>query len=207
MPMIDIGANLLDGMFSGNYHGSNHHIPDINYVLARATAVGITHIMVTAGTLSEAKDALAMVSSHNNLYCTVGVHPTRANEFDADPAGYLDQLLGVAKAGAASGKIVAIGECGLDYDRLQFCSKEVQLRHFEKHFVLAEQTGLPMFLHNRNSTSDLAAEIKKNRHRFTHGVVHSFDGSDEEVKQLLALDLYIGINGTVHTSPPTRASL
>jgi TatD DNase family protein len=146
------------------------------------------------------RDALSLVSKYDHLYCTVGVHPTRANEFginDGQANDYLQQLLTVAKDGQAKGKIVAIGECGLDYDRLQFCSKEVQLAHFEKHFVLTEATGLPMFLHNRNTGGDFAREVKKHRHRFTHGVVHSFDGSEDEVKELLALDLFIGINGIV----------
>jgi Tat protein secretion system quality control protein TatD with DNase activity len=195
IPMIDIGANLLDDMFNGNYHGSNHHVPDMDHVIKRALAVGLTHIIVTAGSLSEAKLALPFTQRASQLYCTVGVHPTRANEFEANPTEYYQQLLAVAREGRAAGKIVAIGECGLDYDRLQFCSKEVQLRHFQCHFDLAQATGLPMFLHNRASTQDFAEQVRTHRHKFKYGVVHSFDGSEEEVKQLLALDLFIGING------------
>lgn len=83
----------------------------------------------------------------------------------------------------------------IDYDRLQFCSKETQKKYFEAQFELAEKTKLPMFLHNRNTGDDFVNMIKANRHRFTHGVVHSFTSTVEEMKQLVDLGLYIGING------------
>ena len=54
------------------------------------------------------------------------------------------------------GKVVAIGECGLDYDRLQFCDADQQQEGFRLHFDLVQKTKLPMFLHNRNSTEDFA---------------------------------------------------
>lgn len=128
------------------------------------------------------------------LYSTVGCHPTRCSEFEEHPGGpevYYQELLKLVQ----SKSVIAIGECGLDYDRLQFCSKEVQKKYFEKQFDLAEKTNLPMFLHNRNTGQDFYDMIKANRHRFKNGVVHSFTGSMEEMKMLVELDLYIGVNG------------
>lgn len=135
---IDIGANLLDGMFQGNYHGKQRHSADLSSVLQRAWSTGLSHIMVTAGNLQESRDALDFVADDPRLFSTVGVHPTRSNEFDQkeNDFDYLDELIKVAKRGVASGKIVAVGECGLDYDRLHFSDKDTQLRHFDKHFKL-----------------------------------------------------------------------
>ena len=135
---IDIGANLLDGMFQGTYHGKQRHPADLSSVLQRAWSNGLSHIIVTAGNLQESRDALNFVADDARLFSTVGVHPTRTNEFESkqNECDYLEELIKVAKRGVASGKIVAVGECGLDYDRLHFSDKETQLKHFDKHFRL-----------------------------------------------------------------------
>eukprot|EP01006_Ploeotia_vitrea_P018080 TRINITY_DN49342_c0_g1_i1.p2 TRINITY_DN49342_c0_g1~~TRINITY_DN49342_c0_g1_i1.p2 ORF type:complete len:262 (-),score=30.19 TRINITY_DN49342_c0_g1_i1:1529-2314(-) len=141
-------------------------------------------------------EALKLAKENDALYCTVGVHPTRCNEFDDEkttPDDHLKALQEVVSSG--KGKVVAIGECGLDYDRTQFCDKDVQQKYFEKQFQLAESSGLPMFLHNRNTSGDFAKLVRANRHRFTEAVAHSFTGSIDELKELLDLGLYIGING------------
>lgn len=97
------------------------------------------------------------VENDPTLFTTVGIHPCRAQDFEhyADP---LEKLKEKALEGKKKGDVVAIGECGLDYDRLNFCPKDVQLRHFPKHFELTEITGLPMFLHNRASSDDFLGE-------------------------------------------------
>jgi len=66
-----------------------------------------------------------------DLYATIGCHPTRSTEFEKDPSGYfraLDELVVANLSGP--GRVVAIGECGLDYDRTRFASPVIQQKHF-----------------------------------------------------------------------------
>ena len=108
--LIDIGANLLDGMYQGNYNGKNKHPPDLQSVLKRSWNMGLTHLIVTAGNLQESRDALKFVENDDRLYSTIGVHPTRTNEFeDEKNEDYLNELIKIAKEGVKSGKIVAVG--------------------------------------------------------------------------------------------------
>jgi len=172
------------------------HEADLPAVLERAHASGVEKIIVTAGCLADVEAALAVCADQDWLYTTVGVHPTRAGEFEGDettPDEYLEKLLQLATDNKA--KVVAIGEFGLDFDRLQFCDRETQIKYFERQFELAEKTKLPLFLHNRNTDGTFVEMIRANRSRFGEGVVHSFDGSMEEMLQLVELGLYIGING------------
>jgi TatD DNase family protein len=92
--------------------------------------------------------------------------------------------------------VVAVGEFGLDYDRLQFCEAAVQRQWFEAQLDLSDATRLPLFLHCRNSGTDFADILRKNRHKYhAGGVVHSFDGTLDELKMHLDNGFYIGING------------
>jgi len=196
MKFIDIGANLTDTMYQGEYNGSSKHSPDLDTVLARARAAGLVKMMVTGGNLEESKKALELAKAHEDLYVTVGCHPTRCNEFeqeDGGPETYFNNLLDLIKANKS--RVVAVGEFGLDYDRTKFCEKDVQMKYFVKQLDLCEATGLPLFLHCRNSAEDLVKVLAGNRQRLAGGVVHSFDGTEEERDAILDLGFYIGING------------
>ncbi|KEH24255.1 putative exodeoxyribonuclease I [Medicago truncatula] len=196
--MIDIAVNFTDGMFKGIYNGKQCHVADIPTVLNRAWAAGVHRIIVTGGSLQESREALAIAETDGRLFCTVGVHPTRCKEFEesGDPEKHFQDLLSLAKEGIQKGKVVAVGECGLDYDRLHFCPAEIQKRYFEKQFELAYITKLPMFLHMRAAAADFCEIVEKNKDRFSGGVTHSFTGSMDDCIKLLSFDkMYIGING------------
>ena len=155
---------------------------DTTIVNNRAKEMGIQVIM-TGTTLKESK--LLMNSGE---YYTCGIHPTRSNTIDHTS---MDEMRELIKDGIGN-KLVAIGEMGLDYDRLEFSSKEQQLDGFHKQLEVASEFNLPLFLHNRNTGDDFYNLLKK--YNF-NGVVHSFTDSIDEMRRLVDMGLYIGING------------
>ena len=223
MQFCDIGANVVsatsDTQFDGFYHhgSKRYHESDVVDVLERAHKVGVREILATSGTLDEAKATARQCRTWNTdgvggggeknaalpkMYGTVGVHPTRAGEFNdstkcESPEAYVDALKTVVRENADV--VAAIGECGLDYDRLHFCDKETQKKYFQLQLEeLAGEFELPLFLHSRNSREDFYEILKRNaRHLRKGAVVHSFTGSKEEFEELLALHdkVYIGVNG------------
>lgn len=194
--MIDIGANLTDPMYQGIYNSKRKHESDYSNVMIRAKENAVEKIIITGGNLSESQKAISLSKEYDNLYSTVGCHPTRCKEFEDHESGPEDYLKSLEDLISSSkSKVVAVGEIGLDYDRLHFCPKEIQQRYFEMQLTLAKNTRLPLFLHNRASSNDFFDILHRNRDKFQKGVVHSFDGTKEDVNKIIDLGLHIGING------------
>lgn len=228
---IDAGANLLDSMYQGSYHGKTRHEPDLDLVLERSFVNGIRHIISLAGTSKESEDLLALISQLDQTDCnnqkkvqvfgTVGIHPTRCAEEFADriPSDnetptwipkteqqqneVIENLISIAKTGKSSGSVVAVGEFGLDYARLQFCPKDIQQIGLRAQLEVAIETKLPLYLHNRESGDDLFSILTEYEDRLMfdkdyhgiRGIVHSFDESLDIAKKFISLGLFIGING------------
>ena len=206
---IDVGVNLTDPVFRGVHkHGQRAHEDDLHLVVHRARSVGVHQMIITGGSLHESREAVRM-AKELGLTCTVGCHPTRASEFvqkAASPEAYLQSLRDLAVSNAEV--VVAIGECGLDYDRLFFCDADTQRRFFPLQINLAMDLGLPLFLHDRNSGGDFLSILKDARARgaagskpFPGGVVHSFTGTEGELQAYVELGLYISVNGCSLKTP------
>ena len=231
---VDIGVNLLDPMYSGTYRGKHRHESDMNQILERASSHNIKKMIITAGTIDESKEAYDLASKLRHqtkqihFFSSVGVHPTRCQQefgFDANQSDdeqervlqeKINEMRDLIKTGLSSEPetIVTLGELGLDYARTEFCSIEHQKRGLLAQLKLAlEFPQLPLFIHNRDTGTDLF-EILKNhycndRQQSTNandinkpnnqnqplGVVHSFDGSLDLALKFIDLGLYIGING------------
>lgn len=113
----------------------------------------------------------------------------------------LKKLIHDAKASTPNA-LIAFGEFGLDYDRLHYCSKKIQLHSFaaQLDLVLALEPQLPLFLHSRAAHEDFVRLLKakfgeKLEKLEKGGVVHSFTGTIAEMRELMDLGLYIGTNG------------
>ena len=156
--------------------------------------------MVTGSDLKESKKAITLAERFpGRCYATVGVHPCQADSFDKHPGGptaLLQELETLAVRAKESGLATAFGEIGLDYDRLHFAGKELQLKYFEAQLDIAVKVQLPFFLHSRAASVDFERLLSPRLPSLPKkGLVHSFTGTLEEMERLVALGLDIGVNG------------
>ncbi|KAF2157466.1 putative hydrolase [Myriangium duriaei CBS 260.36] len=196
----DIGINLSDPIYRGVHHGKKAHDDDLDKVIERAVKAGCTKMMITGSDLTESEKAIQIAKDHPGLcYATVGVHPCTAHTFESHPGGpsaLISALRELVQSEATSGAVAAFGEIGLDYDRLQLCKKETQLEFFEKQLDLAVELDLPLFLHSRAAHTDFEAILRKYLPRLPRrGCVHSFTGTEEEMRALVDMGFDIGVNG------------
>ena len=180
LPMIDIGTNLTNTRFQD----------DLDSVLSRARAARVDHIIVTGTSLGASRAALALCKRYPDvLTCTAGVHPHDAKHWDAQSATAISELL-------RQPQVVAVGECGLDFNR-NFSPREAQLACFEAQLQLAADVKKPVFLHERDAHADFFRLLAKYRPQLAGAVVHCFTGGVDELKAYLDLDCHIGITGWV----------
>ena len=176
--MVDIGANLAHKSFRA----------DLDEVLARARRAGVGRIIITGTSVDASEDALELARRHG-LWSTAGVHPHEAKRLDAHALGRLRVL-------AREPEVVALGECGLDFER-NFSPPTEQLRAFEAELELAAELGMPVFMHERRAHADFLRIVQRHRASLARGVVHCFTGSGAELEAYLGLDLHIGITGWI----------
>jgi len=172
MQLVDIGANLTHASFE----------PDLPQVLERARAHGVGTIVVTGTSPQETRKALAL-----GFWTTAGMHPHNAKDCDAGTIPALREL-------ARDPKVVAIGECGLDFNR-NYSPHPDQEKWFVAQLELAAELGKPLFLHSRDAHPRFA-EILRNL-KVGKAVAHCFTGTAEELRAYLDLGLYIGITGWI----------
>lgn len=180
-------------------------------VLKRAYDAGIW--MANVGTtLETSKKAIELAESNEGLFAIVGIHPTHSEPSHADPA----ELGDIAKAGlgtspeifdakimsklAVHPKVVAIGECGLDYFRMSEETKEKQEQLFCSHLELAKEINKPLMLHVRpgkgpSAYDDALAILKEYGHPKSD--FHFFAGSLDEAKRILDSGHMISFSGVI----------
>jgi TatD DNase family protein len=178
--LVDIGANLTHDSFDD----------DRDAVIQRAADAGVTRIVVTGTDGDSSRDALALARSWpGRLYATAGMHPHHASSYTTAVRATISEL-------TEADEVVAVGECGLDYFR-NLSPPEDQRSAFESQLELALQTGLPVFLHQRDAHDDFVSALKPVIGDLSAGVAHCFTGDRDALQDCLALGLYIGITGWI----------
>ncbi len=179
MQLVDIGANLTHPAFHG----------DLPEVLARARAAGVQKIVVTGTSVPESTQALKVSNAHPDMvHATAGVHPHHARECD-------DTTIPALRVLAQQARVVAIGECGLDFNR-NYSPHPDQEKWFAAQVALACELRKPLFLHSRDSKEKFVEVLKQFKNR-PPAVAHCFTGDKAELQAYLDLGLYIGITGWI----------
>ena len=177
--LVDIGVNLAHDSFDA----------DRDEVIARARSAGVERMIVTGSTLTSSEAAVRLAQQDPGLFATVGVHPHHADQVDAAGMPALAAL-------AAHRDTVAVGECGLDFFR-DFSPRDRQESAFRLQLELAMQSGLPVFLHQRDAHERFLAILDECGSNMPAGVAHCFTGGPRELADYLDRGLYVGVTGWI----------
>lgn len=174
--MIDIGANLASAAFT----------PDLDAVLARAYAAGVTSIVATGTSLSASLAVAKLMESKHPvpIFSTSGIHPHTASSASKEALATIERL-------AQHPTCVAVGETGLDYDRMR-STKAEQQASFGAHLDIAKRVNKPLFLHCRDAFEDMHAMLLNHN---GNAVVHCFTGTRSQARAWLDLGYDLGITG------------
>jgi TatD DNase family protein len=159
---------------------------DAGAALERARGSGVRGFVVPGTKLEDAPEAIAVAKGQDDVWCGVGFHPHEAKDCDDAAFAEIERL-------ANDPKVVAIGECGLDYHYMQ-SPRETQIAVFERHIALAKKLDKPIIVHNRESTDDCVDILLRSGVR---GILHSFTESLDVARKLVDGGFFISFSGIV----------
>ena len=178
-------------MFDTHCHLNAEEIyKDIDLHIEEAHKVGVKSFLVVGYDKASSELAVKIAHKYEGCYVAIGFHPTEIDDLSEDD---YDAVMNLAK----DPKVKAIGEIGLDYhwvkDPIQ---REIQKEYFIRQIEFANHVGLPISIHNRESTDD-CLKILKEYPPIKGGIMHCYSGSIETMKELLKLGMYISLGGPV----------
>ncbi|MFA5292403.1 MAG: TatD family hydrolase [Phycisphaerae bacterium] len=178
--------NLIDTHAHLTYEGLIQSLDD---VLQRSSAVGVTK-WISVGTDAEHNEkVIALADKYENLYAALGIHPHHASEYQPQE---LQRLIELAK----HGKVVALGETGLDF-HYNFSKQNAQKELFKSFLEIAAQKKLPVIIHSRNAFDETMEIIDNFADRETKIVFHCWSGTIEQTRIVLDRGFYISFTGVV----------
>ncbi|OVZ59988.1 DNAase [Pigmentiphaga sp. NML080357] len=160
-------------------------LPD---VLERMRANRVTHALCVSVNLPDWPRVVKLAQEHANLWASVGVHP----DYEDTPDPSVEQLVDLA----ATPKVVAIGETGLDYYRLTG-DLEWQRDRFRRHIRAARETGKPLIIHTRSAAEDTLRIMEEEGAADVGGVMHCFTESQQVAEAAIAMNFCISFSGIV----------
>ncbi len=186
LPTLSPGYGLIDSHCHLDMEACQDNIDD----LIDSANQCLVHTIITIGIdLASSQRAVELASTFPGVYASVGIHPHSAEDGDDAIYQQLQKL-------AASKKVVAYGEIGLDYAK-QYAPVERQRVEFIRQLELAKELELPIIIHDRDAHEDTLRIIKEQGPFPADGVMHCFSGDINFAHQVLDLGLYISIPGIV----------
>ena len=188
--IVDTHCHLADAKFRD----------DVEAVIERASGAGVVQIISVGaiGPIENDRLTVEIAERHENIFAAVGVHPHDAKDCTADRIAQLREL-------AASKRVVAIGESGLDFHYMhsQPVAQEASLR---AHLALAAELDLPIVIHCRDAERWLVEIVRETGIPPRGGVIHCFTGDSDAAREFLALGFCISFSGiiTFKNSAPIR---
>lgn len=178
---------LVDSHCHLNYDGLADREAE---VLANARALGVAGFLNISTRQSEWDDVIGAAERNGDVWATIGVHP---HEADAHP----DLGTAALVEAAVHPRVIALGECGLDY-HYDKSDRAAQRERFEAHIEAARQSGLPLVVHTRDAEDDTAAILGRAvQEGGVTGVLHCFTGTADLARKALDFGFYISISGIV----------
>ncbi len=173
--------------------------PDREDVIKRAREAGLEAVITIGSDFEGCKGAVALAEKYDFIYATVGIHPHDAKDFSEDIFNQIKRWATpphppLSKGGQRGGKIVAIGEIGLDY-HYDHSPREIQKDVFKKQLYYAKEVNLPVIIHSREAKKDTLKILEESG--VTKGVMHCFSGDMEMAERTMAMGFYISIAGPV----------
>jgi TatD DNase family protein len=163
---------------------------DREAVVARAREAGVEAMLIVGGVDAEQGHRRALQTAEAfGLPASAGIHPHEARLANEETYGELKDL-------ARDGRIVALGELGLDF-HYDYSPRDAQRDVFRRQLRLAREVGLPVIVHTREADEETADILEAERAGETGGVIHCFTGSRELAKRALALGFYVSFSGIV----------
>ncbi|MCL4164573.1 UNVERIFIED_CONTAM: hypothetical protein GTU68_005911, partial [Idotea baltica] len=177
---------IVDSHCHINFSELAERLPDI---LSNAKLNDISHMLCVSVNLEDFPQVLALAQEHSNIFASVGVHPCYQDVQDPTT----EQLVSIAQ----NPRIVAIGETGLDYFRVEDQDMTWQRDRFINHINAANELNKPLIIHTRNAADDTMRILKEQRADMCRGVMHCFAEDWEVAKKALDLGFYISFSGIV----------
>ncbi len=161
---------------------------DFTQMLSRLDEYGVKKLVIPSNDVKSHENVLKIISEYKNFYGAIGLHPSSANEFN-------EQVLCDMKKYLKEEKIVAIGECGLDYywDK---DNKELQKEVFIEQIKLAKEFNKTLIVHDREAHGDTFDILKKYAENL-NVILHCYSGSVEFAKECIKMGWKIGLGGVV----------